>query len=273
MFLSFLHRVTTLLLPCFLLAGCAATKAQTPPILPPVPTQTDRKQTDIWQTDDCDLSLVDKEAKLVAITFDDAPTRRLNALLEVFIQFNKSHPLRPASATLFCNGCGMNGQTKESLYTAFAMGIELGNHSFSHLDLTTLSVEEVEKEIRQVDEILQDIDGKSAHLFRAPYGKINERVKGVCKAPVIDWFIDTVDWAERSPQGIVEKTFERLQDGAIILLHDGYESTVDGIKALLPALDKAGYQAVSVSQLAKAHGCTLRAGHVYTRARKQYKKA
>ncbi|MBQ8406240.1 MAG: hypothetical protein IJX09_06275 [Clostridia bacterium] len=52
-------------------------------------------------------------------------------------------------------------------------------------------------------------------------------------------------------------------------MHDGYKHTVDALKRLLPDLKADGYQVVSVSQLAKAHGCTLRRGSTYIRARKQ----
>ncbi len=223
----------------------------------------------VWQTDDVDLSRVRRDKKLVALTFDDAPTKELGALLDVFLDFNERHPDCPATATLFCNGRGFSSRAKEHLFTAFSMGFELGNHAFSHLRLTTLSPSEIERQIGTMDALLQEIDGKPLHLFRAPYGEVNQTVKQTVEVPVIDWYIDTEDWANLSPSLIVDRAFDRLQDGAILLLHDGYESTVEGVRRLLPALFAAGYQAVSVSQMAKAHDVVLRVGSVYTRARKR----
>ena len=46
-------------------------------------------------------------------------------------------------------------------------------------------------------------------------------------------------------------------------MHDGYAHTVDALKRLLPDLYNEGYQVVSVSQMAKMHGCTLKNGKVY----------
>ncbi|MBQ9118380.1 MAG: polysaccharide deacetylase family protein [Clostridia bacterium] len=256
-----------ILLPCLFLFGChpRQEKRSTPPPQEPIEMIKDGA----WNTEMVDISKIHPDKKLVALTFDDSPTDKLDALLEVFISFNKTHHDCPATATLFCNGRGLNKRFKESLYTAFTLGMELGNHSFSHHDLTTLSAEQIQEEIGRVDELLQEIDGNPLHLFRAPYGRTDERVLEQVAVPVIDWFADTRDWSDRSADQLIKRTFEKLEDGAIVLLHDGYESTIAGIERLLPALYEKGYQAVSVSQMAKAHGCRLKVGKVYTRARKQ----
>ena len=268
MFLSLKKFFAATLLPCFLISGCAATpKSKNEP--PSPPSQEQPVDEGVWQTNDVDIASIDPNKKLVALTFDDAPSSLLDGLLDVFISFNQAHPDCPASCTLFCNGIHLSPRKKESLLTAFTLGLELGNHAFSHRDLTTLSTEKIREEIRLVDEFLKEIDGKPRHLFRAPYGRLDERVLEIVQTPGVDWYIDTKDWAIRSAERLVDAVFSRLQDGAIILMHDGYESTVQGVKNLLPLLNAAGYQAVSVSQMAKAHGCHLKTGKVYTRARKQ----
>ena len=150
------------------------------------------------------------------------------------------------------------------------MGFELGNHTHSHFDLTSLSELELNEEIDATDRILEKIDGKSRHLLRAPFGKINEEVKEVSSVPLIDWTIDTLDWTGIPEEDIFEKVFANKQDGHIVLMHDGNQATVDALKRLLPVLKEEGYQVVSVSQLAKAHGCVLKRGKVYIRARKQF---
>ena len=72
-------------------------------------------------------------------------------------------------------------------------------------------------------------------------------------------------YLSESISAVLEKKFS----GAIVLMHDGYPATVEALKRLLPDLKKDGYQVVSVSAMAKAHGCTLRNGKEYIRARKQ----
>ena len=104
-------------------------------------------------------------------------------------------------------------------------------------------------------------------MLRAPYGLLNDEVKVAAKAPIIDWSIDTLDWQKIPAQEICKKVYAGLENGAIVLMHDGFENTVEAVKILLPELKRLGYQVTSVSQLAKVHSCSLKTGSVYTRAR------
>ena len=225
----------------------------------------------VWDLRGVDVSHVDPEKKLIAFTFDDAPTRRLENLFAVFAAFNESNPDCKASATYFFNGMLFDNENLQLLHTAVAMGFELGNHTFSHYDLTTLPTPTLLHEIDETDKILQQADGKRYHLLRAPFGRVNDSVKSVAHTPLIDWTIDTVDWTGASTESICQQVLYHCFSGAIVLFHDGYENTIHAIKYLLPALKENGYQVVNVSQLAKMHNCTLQRGKVYIRARKQEK--
>lgn len=221
-----------------------------------------------WNTDDVDVSKVDKSKKLISFTFDDAPTSHTEKLLAIFASFNEKNADCPASATVFFNGARLAPQDKTLLSTALTVGFELGNHTDRHRDLTTLSASEITQEIQRVDEFLQSVDGKPRHLIRAPYGKINETVKSVVTAPIIDWTVDTLDWQKRPAEDIYQTVMQGVFDGAIVLMHDGYPETLTAVKRLLPDLKSAGYQVLSVSQLAKANGCVLKNSNAYIRARK-----
>ena len=227
---------------------------------------TDR---DIWDLSNVDISQIDSTRKLVSFTFDDTPARNLENILAVFASFNERNPSCKATATLFVNGHLTTPEAESFLSAACAMNFELGNHTHSHLDLTTLTKGELQNEIDKTDEILQKIDGKHRHLLRAPFGKINQLLQEQAATPIINWTIDTLDWTGVSAEEIYDCIYGKLYPGAIVLMHDGYQNTVDALKKLLPDLEECGYQVVSVSQLAKAHNCTLRNGKVYVRARKQ----
>ncbi len=216
-----------------------------------------------------DISDVAPNKKLISFTFDDAPGRTLERILAVFAAFNEENPDCKASATVFCNGKRMDAHSPTLLRMALTLGWEIGNHTHSHADLTKLSATEVEEEIGKTDTLLSRVDGKSYHLVRAPFGKINEEIKALSPTPLIDWTIDTLDWTGTSADEIFNAVYAARFSGAIALMHDGYEGTVSALKALLPALKEDGYQVVSVSKLAKAHGCVLERGKVYIRARKQ----
>ena len=223
----------------------------------------------IWRPINVDLSKIDADRKLIAFTFDDAPSNQLENILSVFQAYNEENPDCYATATLFCNSMLFDANRRAGLKRALKSGFELGNHTHSHLDLTTLSIEEIRSEIDSTDRYLAKLDGQKLHLLRAPYGKTDQTVKACAYAPIIGWTIDTLDWTGRSAEEISSQVLSNLADGSIVLMHDGYEHTVYALKALLPRLKELGYQVVNVSQLAKAHSCVLTSGNIYVRARKR----
>ena len=236
----------------------------------PLPEQAPTENADIyWDVSDVDISYIDVSRKLISFTFDDAPAKTLENILAVFAEYNESNPDCKASATLFCNGHLFNTHSTQLLHAACALGFELGNHSYSHFDMSTLSEAEITWEISQTDSLLTRIDGKARHIFRAPFGKTNDLVRANVKTPLMNWTIDTLDWTGASADEIYSTVFENKFSGGIVLMHDGYVNTVSALKRLLPDLKSAGYQIVSVSALAKAHDCPLRNGGEYIRARKQ----
>jgi peptidoglycan/xylan/chitin deacetylase (PgdA/CDA1 family) len=147
--------------------------------------------------------------------------------------------------------------------------MELGNHTQTHADLSKLSPLEIQNEIAQTDELLSRVDKKQFHLFRAPYGKIDERVKTQVSTPIINWTIDTLDWLKQDETYIYDRVQAEKFAGAIVLMHDGYPPTVSALKRLLPDLKAAGYQVVSVSAMIKAHGQSFKKGVEYIRATKK----
>jgi len=223
----------------------------------------------LWDVSDVDVSYVDKSRKLIAFTFDDSPSKTLENILATFASFNESNPDCKASATVFYNGAHIDETSLHLLHTSRILGFELGNHTHMHLDLTTLTESEVRTQIDRTDEILSSIDGKSRHLLRAPFGRINEEIKANAETPIIDWTIDTLDWTGASADDVYNRVWEGRFSGAIVLMHDGYPHTVNALKRLLPDLKADGYQVLSVSAMAKAHDCVLKKGKVYIRARKQ----
>ncbi len=232
-------------------------------------TQEKKEPSPFWDTSNVNILDVDPTRKLISFTFDDAPARTFENILATFAAFNEEYPVCPASATVFLNGKRFDEQTPHLLHVACALGFELGNHTHSHKDLTTLSDEEITKEIDATDRLLEKIDGRARHLLRAPFGRVNDRVKNLAPVPLIDWTIDTLDWTGVSEDEIYDTVFENKFSGAIVLMHDGYEPTVSALKRLLPDLEAEGYQVVSLSKMIKTHGCVFRRGGVYIRARKR----
>lgn len=242
---------------------------ETEKFIPSEHTIEEKKTSDVWDVSNVDISHIEKDRKLISFTFDDAPSKNMENILAVFASFNETYPAWKASATFFINGYLIDNQSLHFLHAADILGFELGNHTQNHLNLNELSVEKLTQEIDETDALLSKIDGKSRHLLRAPFGNANHFVKEHSPAPIINWTIDTLDWTGVSAEEIYETIFKNRFSGAIVLMHDNYDATVEALKRLLPDLKQDGYQVVSVSELAKAHGCALKTGSTYIRLRQQ----
>lgn len=275
--------ITALYICLTFFAGCSVEKAPKDNLntyLPPSFSSLEEKSpspieleqsldSSFWDLSDVDTSYVDHERKLIAFTFDDGPSKTMENILAVFADYNEQNPDCMATATFFLNGVHITDESLPLLHTAHILNCELGNHTHRHLNLTTLTQEDLQKEIRETDKILSRIDGKPFHLLRPPFGAINGEIKASLQVPVINWTIDTLDWTGKNSDEIYHSVFSARFSGAIVLMHDGYLATVEALKRLLPDLKADGYQVVSVSALAKVHGCTLYNGKEYIRARKQ----
>lgn len=232
---------------------------------PQQPEDTQEDLTGLWDTSDIDLSHIRSE-RLIAFTFDDGPKTETTALLDVFAQFNENNPDWQAHATLFTLGGNINDSNKQILRRAADAGMELGNHSFSHPNLTQLSDEQLLEEIKSTDLLLKEADGKEKHLLRPPGGHYDERILSQAGVPLINWTgeLDTSDWSGVSENDIYNKVISNLLDGGVVLMHQGYTTTVNAVKRLLPDLKERGFQVVSVSELAKAYSVRLFAGQAYS---------
>lgn len=268
-----LQKVLSILLATCLLPLCSCqSSSKLPPsqskrisIYPSQPPIT--STIPIFDPSESPAPSVSENKKLIALTFDDAPGKTLENILSVFTSYNQQNPDTPAYATIFCNASRITPTQRPLLQTAQAMGFELGNHTATHADLTKLSLLEIQREIDTVDNILHTIDNRTRHLFRAPFGLINDTVKQAVQAPIISWTIDTLDWTGIDENEIIRCVLSNKFNGAIVLMHDGYTPTVSALKALLPALKAEGYQAVTLSQMSKIHKVNMQAGNVYIRLR------
>lgn len=193
--------------------------------------------------------------KTIALTFDDGPSSFTNRLLDCLEANN-------AKATFFMVGKEILSFPDE-VKRMKALGCELGNHTYDHTDLATLSASDISSEISRVDQELVNLTGQGATVVRPPYGSVNDTVKATVGTPMILWSIDTLDWKTQDVQSTVEEVMNNVQDGSIILMHDIYSTSVDAAEILIPQLIEDGYQLVTVHELAAAHGKELNPGITY----------
>lgn len=202
---------------------------------------------------------IEKNAKLVAFTFDDGPSKYTLDIIDILEEYN-------ASATFFEVGYNIKAHpeiTKE----VTERGFEIGNHTIDHSKLTKLTESKYLSKINDNNDIYKELTGKDMPYLRPPYGAYNDIIKAKAGVPIVTWSLDTRDWESRDKDKVIQMVIDNIKEGDIILFHDLYESTRDAVKELMPLLKEEGYQAVSVTELFNSKDITLEAGASYRYAR------
>ena len=206
--------------------------------------------------DEAGQHVTDKSTNMIALTFDDGPGKHTERLLEVLKE-------NDAKATFFLVGRSLEGENGHIVSRISEDGHELGNHTATHADLTSLNEDGIREELNKVDELVGEfLPGTKTEVTRPPYGANNEMVLDNINTPVVFWSIDTNDWQTRDAEKINEVAMT-AQVGDIVLMHDIHQETVDACETLIPKLIAAGFELVTVDELAKARGVEMEAGKSY----------
>ncbi len=186
--------------------------------------------------------------KAIALTFDDGPHPRFtDSILEILEK-------EKIPATFFVIGSNVEAYP-DVMQRVIAAGHEIGNHTYRHPIVKTVTDEEMAWEIDKTDEILRSIGYSGNGLFRPPQGKFSDSLPALLEKTnktAILWNIDTRDWAHTPSEEIVSTIEKNVCGGDIILFHDyvsGESTTIPAIKKLIPMLKERGYQFVTVSEL------------------------
>ena len=134
-------------------------------------------------------------------------------------------------------------------------GHVIGNHTFSHPHLSTLSVDQIRTELDTTDEIIQEVSGKKPLFFRTPYEELNENILKVSHLGHKQIILSTITLEHalsKTPKAKAERVIRMVFPGAIILAHDGRlnrHSTVQALPYLIQGLQAKGYRFVSLQEL------------------------
>jgi len=203
---------------------------------------------------------LDPAKPMVALTFDDGPSKHTSRLLDVFA----THGGR---GTFFVIGNILENRA-DVLNRMVTEGHEIGGHSWDHRQLTKLSTTDLSNELVGTRAKIHELTGVDAGLLRPPYGSYNSQVQNMCKdlgIVIVNWSLDTLDWKYKDADRLYNTILEEVQDGDIILCHDLHGSTVDAMEKVIPELIARGYQLVTVSELLDQRGDVIEAGEVYYR--------
>ncbi len=188
---------------------------------------------------------VDTNEKKVALTFDTAwGADKTLKILEILKEYN-------VGATFFMVGFWVE-EYPEMVKAINDQGIEIGTHSNTHPDFTTLAESQMKLELTTSIDLIKNITGKEVNLFRAPYGAYNNTMINVASdlnLKTIQWDVDTLDWQGLSGVEICERVMSKVKNGSIILNHNNSDHVLEALPLMLERLLNAGYEVVSVGEL------------------------
>lgn len=148
----------------------------------------------------------------------------------------------------------------ESVKEIFAAGHEIGNHSYSHPDMTALSSDKIAEDIRRAETLLESLTGAKPRLFRPPSGAYNNMVVETAQGmgyQVIQWDCDSRDWKRLETGQIISNITSKAQNGSIALLHSGAPNTKEALPLLIDELKGEGYSFMTVGEMIYPEPYTL----------------
>ncbi len=182
------------------------------------------------------------DSKKIALTFDDGPhpyytEQLLDGLKE-----------RGVRATFFVMGKHVE-LYPELIERMSEEGHLIGNHTYSHMQLSQSNGESFKEELIKTNEIIEKLTGQEVQYVRPPYGTWDKKFEKELNMFPVLWTIDPLDWCSDNVACIVQKVTDKAQENAIILMHDEYKSTVTAALQIVDALQEEGYEFVTVDEL------------------------
>ena len=180
--------------------------------------------------------------KKIALTFDDGPhPRYTEQLLDGLKERN-------VVATFFVTG--ENAQNYPNIIRREQEeGHLIGNHTYSHIQLTSGNRETFREELVKTNEILENITGEKVSFVRPPYGSWDKSFEKELNMFPVLWNIDPLDWCSHNAECTAAKVVEKAGDGDIILMHDYYDTSVTAALEVVDVLQKRGFQFVTVEEI------------------------
>jgi len=191
-----------------------------------------------------------EDPKQIALTFDDSPSfKYTEKVLDILKREN-------VKATFFVIGY------KAELYPEIVKkisdeGHEIGNHTYLHSRITSLSYKDIMAELDMTSSVIYKITGKKVVYFRPPFGWFTKSERQMIEQngyKFVLWSANADDfyhagWGMRSPESIVKRVFSSLRGGDIILAHDDSEQTVKALPEIIDNLKQRGYSFVTLTEL------------------------
>lgn len=185
---------------------------------------------------------VEPEVKRVALTFDDGPhpiyTEQLLDGLDA----------RGIKVTFFVTGenAALHPDIIKRMHDE---GHLIGNHTYSHIQLTSSNREQFRDELIKTNELIQSITGDEVQYVRPPYGSWDKTFETELNMFPVLWNIDPLDWCSSNANRVARSVINAVSENNIILMHDYYDSSVEAALMIVDELTKRGYEFVTVDRI------------------------
>lgn len=133
-------------------------------------------------------------------------------------------------------------------------GYEIASHGNKHVNYSTLSDEEIRKQIQISHQVLTEMTGKAPTLIRMPNGDFNKKVLKIAqeeKYTVIQWDTDSLDWMNIGVDNIIQRVVSKAHPGDIVLMHasDSCKQTHEALPVIIDQLRAKGYEFATISDM------------------------
>jgi peptidoglycan/xylan/chitin deacetylase (PgdA/CDA1 family) len=188
--------------------------------------------------------------RVVAFGFDDGPWSDTAAFVSMLAR-------KHAVATFFMIGRQVTGRFRGTLRQMLRNGDALGDHSFTHPDLTRVG--DVRAELVHTKQVISGLSGYTPCVFRPPYGAYDRQVVQTARSlglVTVSWNVDPADWARPGATAIEQRVLAQVRPGSIVISHDGggpRQQTLAAYSRIISVLRARGYRFETVPQLLGLH--------------------
>jgi peptidoglycan/xylan/chitin deacetylase (PgdA/CDA1 family) len=182
-----------------------------------------------------------RDARVVALTFDDGPSEYTPAFLDVL-------RAKGIHGTFFEIGQEMPGR-EDTMRRILREGSEIGDHTMHHAEYPDNA------EIAGAGSLIEASTHFKPCLFRPPGGGVDSAIIANAAAlgmRTITWDVDPADWTDPGSGAVYSRVVDAVQPGSIVLMHDGggdRSGTLAALPSIIDTLRARGYRFATVSEL------------------------
>ena len=108
-----------------------------------------------------------------------------------------------------------------------------------------------------------NVIGVRPTIIRVHYGNINSKIRSISDMNHILWNVDTLDWKYKNTNKVYKRIISKATDGDIILLHDIFKTSVNGVLKAIDELKKEGFEFVTIDEMVCLKGIKLDKSKTY----------